>query len=587
MICCKKCGYRGAYTGRACPQCNEPVVLSEADIAEARRELEVALRAGDAETAVENFKLLSDFGDTAAQREYAKLLEKGSALVPRDVDKAGELFLAAAKKSDAYSAYRYSRIISRINEKISRFWLLFSAALGCEEAYLAAADTYAKAGQNAFANCYYYLSAEGGEADAIVKLATRYYNGDGIEKSEGAAKWYMDKFTFPPLHAIKLSYKLRGVKAEEPPRVTLDSYDGLLGELIEMAKALGFTSAVTKLYTMLAERGSHDAMCTLAEHYLSNPEEKNVDEAMRVLSHAAATGSERAYLTLGILYRDGTEIAKSLPLALDSFKHAAALGSAVAYEYMGDIYHAKEYDGRDIALACELYDRASAGGCESAGKKADGIRAAREGYFNRALAVEETDALEAFSNYYVSALMGYPMAFMKLGECYALGLGTEKSRRDAFVNYSKALALGVKEANLPLGVCYARGIGTAFSFELAVKHLTAALKDGEVRAKRELRRIYENKRRRLAEKMYSTAMRLIFNKKFTIAAQYLASAVKLSHARATYTLGALFEFGAGVKADRARAYELYNEAARLGFKDTRSAYKSFILKSVKKKPTAR
>ncbi|MBQ8688991.1 MAG: sel1 repeat family protein [Clostridia bacterium] len=581
MIRCKKCGYEGVYTGPVCPECHEKIVLSAAEIAEYRRELDVALRAGEEETVVENYMILADAGDTAAEREYAKLLEKGGP-VPRDIDRATEFFFRAAKKCDPYSAYRYSRLISRMSDELSKFWLLFSAALGCENAYLSAADYYAEQGKNVYANCYYYLAAAGGDSDAIVKLAMRYYNGDGIERSNEYAKWYMDKFTFPPLYALKLAYKLRAVKAEEPPRIVCEDYEGLIEGLIGQAKRLGFESAQTKLYVMLAEGGNPDRMCELAEHYLSCESEKNPQEAVRVLSHAAATGSARAYLMLGLMYRSGEHVKQNIRLALESFEHAASLGSTLAYEYMGDIYHHKDYHGRDVARACELFELAANGGSTTAAEKAREIRKSRENYFYRAAEAEDERPEDAFRDYSISALMGFPLGYLKVGECYALGIGTDVFRRGAFENYTKAVALGVTDAYLPLGVCYSRGIGTAFDFDLAVKYLTLAQNSGEQRARRELRRIYENKRRHLGDKLYSTAMRLIYNKKLIPAAKALANAMKLSHPKAIYTLGCLYEFGGGVSTDKTRAYQLYGEAAKRSFTDPRAKYKSTVLKMLKK-----
>ena len=581
MIYCKECGYEGIYTGLNCSQCGARIRLDEREILELKKEVKAAKEAGEYETVVENLLILADMGDTVGEREYAKLLEKGS-LVPRDIDLATDYFYRAAKKNDAISAYRYSRLVSRMNDAAGRFWLSFSAVLGCASAYLGAADNYAEIGKHEYANHYYYLAASGDDVDAIVKLATRYYNGEGIEQNESYAKWYMDKLTFPPLHAIKLAYKLRSVKASEAPAIACKNYVGMIRELLGEARRSGFQTAEAYLNGLLSERGDTDAMCELAEHLLFDENGKNPNEAIRVLTRAAAGGSARAYTMLGLVYRSGAVVPQNISLALDSFECAGKLGNAEAYELMGDIYHSKSYTGRDVAKAYELYELAAKGGVATADEKAATIRASREGYYYHATRDEDTDPERAFRGYAISAMMGCIPAMLKLAECYALGIGTKKDRSLAFEYYQKSVDAGLEEAYFPLGICYSRGVGVAFDFDKAVAHLTRAYKNGEERAKKELVRLYENKKRHFGNKLYSQAMRLIYQKKFAEAVKVLTVAIEFKHPKAVYTLGCLYEFGRGVACDKRYAYELYNAAEKLAFKDTRSKYKSNILRMIKK-----
>ena len=112
---------------------------------------------------------------------------------------AMDFYRRAAEKFDPYSAYKYSDLISRINEKVSRFWLEFSAFLDYSSAYLEAARSHIERGESQFANHYLYLASVYDDVDAIVLLAERYYKGEGIEKSPEIAKWYMDRLSFPPI----------------------------------------------------------------------------------------------------------------------------------------------------------------------------------------------------------------------------------------------------------------------------------------------------------------------------------------------------------------------------------------------------
>ena len=278
----------------------------------------------------------------------------------------------------------------------------------------------------------------------------------------------------------------------------------------------------------------------------------------------------------------GYDIKRDLGEALKHFKAARKLGKREAIELIGDIYHSKSYENRDVAHAYDLYREAEALGFESAGAKANGILSAREGYYYHATRAEETAPKDAFRGYAVATVMGHAPAMLKLAECYALGIGVKKNRKEAFLWYKKAYESGLDEANLPLGVCYARGVGVAFDHHLAIKHLAKAADLGDKRALGEIQRLNKNIRAKLTRRCYSTAMRLIFMGKYTAAKPHLDIAVQLRHPKATYTLGALYEFGRGVGADRKRAYSLYLEAEELGFADKRSTYKSRILRMLKK-----
>jgi TPR repeat protein len=249
---------------------------------------------------------------------------------------------------------------------------------------------------------------------------------------------------------------------------------------------------------------------------------------------------------------------------------------------MADIYHAKSNPERDVAYACELYEKAARGGSKSAEAKLDEIKSIRQDYFCRADALEESDPKTAYRYFAISTAMGYLPASIRLARAYAVGIGTEISRPDAFYWYKYAADAGLEDAYFPLGVCYARGVGTNFDYDLAMKYLGLAHSFGEMRAEREMRRIGENKRKRGLRKIYSTAMRLVYQKKFDVACEYLELASRLGNPRATYTLGCLYEFGRGVECDKSRAYALYDAAMRASFSDPRSSYKLTVLKMLKR-----
>ena len=242
MIVCKKCGNADVYTGAPCSSCGEKFALTEADVRNKQRELDIAIAERHYEDMLECYHLLADIGITEAEKEYAKILEKGQ-LTERNLDLAMKYFYKAAEKNDAYSAFRYSRLVSRENDAAARFWLFFSAVLGCIEAYPVAADEFSSLGYEEDATYFYYLAAISNDVDSIVTLAKRYMDGVGAPKSDGYAKWHMDKLRLPPFHAIKAAYKLRHAVSEEPPTPKPRDWDGLLRMLAFQAKRESYASA--------------------------------------------------------------------------------------------------------------------------------------------------------------------------------------------------------------------------------------------------------------------------------------------------------------------------------------------------------
>ena len=253
MIFCKRCGYEGVYTGKKCPDCLSDITLTPGELSEYERELGLAKERGEYETVVESTRILADFGNTDAEREYAIMLERGR-LVPRDLDKAMEYFCRAAEKQDAQAAFRYSRLISRVSDEAGGFWLCYSALLGYQEAFLPAAEEYDRLGKRDIANYYYYRAAACDEVDAIVALAEKYYNGDALEKSPEYAKWYMDKLRIPPIYAIKLAYKLRGEVSKEPPQLSQKTHTDIVTLLAGLAKRMQYDEAYFNLSKILMQK---------------------------------------------------------------------------------------------------------------------------------------------------------------------------------------------------------------------------------------------------------------------------------------------------------------------------------------------
>lgn len=583
MLVCRNCGFEGIFESHTCPRCHFPRPRDNEEIAKLRLSIEEAERCGNYEGKISLIKELISLGDAYGERELARLYEVGEHL-PRDIDKAMEHYRLGAMLLDGECAFRYSRLLSRMNTSLADFWLCFSSELAYTGAYLDTADVYRDAGNLTLEAYYLTLAEEKGNLDARVRLIEKYATNPENEVLSGYAKWYLDKFTFPPINALKLSYKLRSVKPIAPPTVEYDRKSHL-NSLLSSAKAYEIYPAVKYLSEELIALSDSDAPFTLAELYIRGQGvEKDIPRAIEIIKESAERKNPEAALALGIFYKQGELVNRDFDLALSYLNSAIEYGRDDAYFHIAEIYHDKDYSKRDIAYAYELYLLADRAGVPLAKEKAEKIAKLREEYFKRALSLEARGEFtkELYKAYGISAVMGYPLGALKLAECYALARGTSKNRREAFRWYKVALERGVKEAKLPIAVCYSRGFGTRFCYDLALYYLSSAIEDGERRAERELSKLLAKRERGVSNKIYSKAARLIYLKKYTLAKSVLNTAYSLGHPRATYLLGCLYEFGRGTATNKTRAYELYREAEALGFTDARAKYKSIILRLVKR-----
>lgn len=581
MIRCSNCGYVGAYITDSCPDCNKKYTLTQEEIEEKIDEINRAERARQYELVAEGHHILADLGRLESQKEYASMLEKGN-IVARDFDEAMKYYYMAAEKNDAFSAYRYALLADRANDKVAMFWLTYAAALGCVEAYPTLADKLARSGENEEANYYYALSAAYDDTDSVVTLAKRYYNGIGCEQNLPFAKWYMDKLTLPPIHAIKMAYKLRSVKGEDPGIPRHPDYSRMLRRLSVKAHDYGYKNAYHHILSILSDKGDMQARMILGMLYAEGTGcEQSTSMALSLLNSAAAHGNMEAYRHIGDIYLAGKLVNQDTEMALKCYQSAAGLGMTNAYETMGDIFYNGELIKRDVAKAIELYDMGAKEGHSSAKEKSDKLKRQREELFERAVAIESRAPIDAFRSYAISASMGYIPAYKHLARCFLNGRGIKKDRVQAYLWYQRAVENKDESALYEYGLCYSRGIGTAFDFKSAIKHLSVSARLGSQEAKAEIERLMNNKRKHLVQSVYSNAMQLLHQKKFEAAEELLRICLKFNHAKGIYTLGCMNEFGLGISTNREMAFRLYETAFELKFRDPRSVYKLRILRLIR------
>lgn len=593
MIECKSCQYKCDFSEKRCPVCGSYLVPDASEISSARTALDRAIADRDQSRILALRRFLADAGECESEREYAKLLERSGD--DGRIDDAMHYYKLAAEKNDPYSAYRYSRLVERLSDAHAKFWLRFSAVLGAVDAYPDVSELFSGEGNESAAAYYCSLAAACDDTDSIVNMAKRWYDGVGVEQSESYAKWCLDKLIIPPISAIKLAYKLRSVKAEEPIRLSFPEYDKYLRSLSDEAAKHGFDTARLYLTYAMYKRGSANAEVSLAMLLAEGVGcESKPDAAYKLLESAISRGNSAAAEYLGREHLSGRIFKKSPELALEFFGKAAELGHVGAYEEMGDIYHAGEVCEQNVARAIELYEMAAARGSLSADEKAKKLKEVRRDYYltgesiiNRTGSVSADEAFNCFRSLAIATAMGERRAPKLLAKCYACGFGTDKDRALAFFWFERAVEAGDKDAYLPLALCYSRGFGTSFSYKKAVKYLKAAANAGYAGAAEELNALYKRKLKKMVRSLYSRSVRLIYMHKYDEAAKLLSSFESLAYPKALYTLGCLYEFGRGVeKSDKAAANKYYDMAYRGSpafgsFDDKSSRYKLRLLKIIR------
>ncbi len=581
MIKCKNCGSENTGYYVICEECASEFKPSDEEIRQLISEAEEARDNSDYEMCVRIYKFLAELGVREGERELALMLEEGR-LLPRNIEMAMRYFCSAAKKGDEKAAYKYANLASATSTDAADFWLAYSAICGYHDAYADAAKMYSRHSDEITASYYIRLCAEAGEVDAIYEMARRHLYGIGVEQNEGIAKCYIDRIEKIPLFAAKLYRRLRGVKAPiQPTKLVFEKREKILRSLIAEAKKQKFRAVLTRLAEIYSKIDTPDANVDIANLYIEGIEfPKDVERGIALLEEAMNSGSAVGACYLGDLFANGEQVERDVERALGYYKKAVRLGGDGVYETLGDVY----YDGRLTepmpVLALALYTKGMNEGSKSCEKKAKQIKSEREKNYIEACKIEKASPEEAFPLLVKSVNAGYNLAHAKIAYYYECGIGTKVNGKAAFEHYKTAYELGDVRATEGLGRCYARGIGVAFNFNTASKYLSEAKSAGSAGADRELYRIYENKKRHMTRSLYSTAMRLFYNKKFELALDMLKTCMSFGLPEAVYSIGCLYEFGIILPADRQTARKYYDKAAELGYSG-KGAHKQKILKMSK------
>lgn len=268
--------------------------------------------------------------------------------------------------------------------------------------------------------------AENGYATAQHKLGSYYESGYKIKQSyERAAYWYKKAFDNGALEAL---ISLANIKE------VVQDYEEAMS-----------------LYCEAAGLGNEDAKYKIAKLYaVGKGVEKSDTEVIRWLKQYRHTGS--GFYSIGQLFYDGTETAKSYEDAIIWWKLAADENHAYAKYMLGICYENGEGIEQSYEEAAKWYKKSIDTGCIEA-------RVSLGRLYEKGYGVEQSYE-EAIKLYNAAAEYKNIKAMCCLGDCYRYGLGVKRSYNDTVKWYkmaSKHYGKDAQEAKMLLAAIYEDG----------------------------------------------------------------------------------------------------------------------------------
>lgn len=571
MVTCLRCGKADTYRSPVCPHCGTPYVFSDEDI-EAR--LSAVRRGGRRkdDAYAESCHILADLGRPEGVRLYGALLEQMG-----HVDHAVGLYRAHAD-ADPYAAYRYAIHARHTDAQQSFFRLRFASYFGCEESFEPMAEAFAERSQTERAMYFFRLASDRGSRTASIALA-RLYIDRAKEDDLGYARYMLGRTSLASLRTPRLYAKVKACAPIEPPLPDDTFRIPALYELANEAERLGERSVYATLCERLLSMGRTDMQATVARLLIAGDGcPQDVTRGLSLLHALSDRGDTAAAIRLGDLYQKGSPIPKDYARALTYYQRAAEFGDGRGYERLGDYYRAGVEDRPRIARAIELYEQGAAHGSTDAARKARDLKAQREHYYTRAMNERDSSPKDAYRHFVAAADMGYLPAEVRIGDCYLVGIGVPVNRRRAFLWYKYAAEHKNEEAYYPLAMCYSRGVGTPFNYREALTYLRRAHALGCEPAMEEATRLLEARRKKKERALHACVCELLYQGKAAEAAPLAELSAGLGNGKALYTLGAMYEFGIGVRSDGQTAADLYARAEEAGFTDERAHLKRILLR---------
>lgn len=227
-----------------------------------------------------------------------------------------------------------------------------------------------------------------------------------------------------------------------------------------------------------AARGGHvRSMAQLGDaYYRGDGVEADGAQAVRWWRRAARAGDVEATRQVGFAYQRGVGVWRDMPTALAWWRRAAQAGDVEAMVSLGTAYSEGDGVPVDRLEGWRWWSRARERGSLEAGALMEAA-GQPEGWLTREFPAKYRDAAEA----------GDAAACVRLGMCYALGVGTEPDPARALRWFERAAAQRHPAGLHALGQCYALGLGVERDGERAAALFREAAALGSEAARQALR----------------------------------------------------------------------------------------------------
>ncbi len=318
----------------------------------------------------------------------------------------------------------------------------------------------------------YRMSADKGDVNGRLKLATFYYLGIGAEKNYTKAfDLYRDiahgERNGIAFYAMGICY-LHGNGVDQNYQNAFESFK--LSS--EIGSDIGKIGLATCYYNGIGIEKNYDEAFRLYNESLQNDRtgrafraigiyydmgigvEKDVQKAFDYFRIAAARGDIGGKLKLAAYYYDGFGVAQDYKKAIELFTDIAQDDeSGQAFRMLGSCYEYGHGVEKNPQKAFEYYKL-------SAGRNDVGGRLKVASCYGEGIGVEQnhTKAFELFSDVEQYDESGW--ALRALGIYYKLGIGVEQNFPKAFICFKDSAGKGDSAGRVNLGICYFYGTGT-------------------------------------------------------------------------------------------------------------------------------
>ncbi|MDO6712623.1 hypothetical protein Q4567_17955 [Aliiglaciecola sp. 2_MG-2023] len=371
---------------------------------------------------------------------------------------------------------------------------------------------------------WYQQAAEQGDPNALYNVALAYRFARGVSRDLSQAIEYFQKSMDAGFHLA--GCRLGDLYADE---VEIRNYD-----------------LATQFYKQVIDdpesNANEVASCAYGLAFIEIDHYQDIAQGINRFKQAASLGDKDAMFELGIIYREGELVEKSISQSIEYYVQAVNHGSFRAAANLGYMYEHGESVAVDYEKAASFY-QFSANGGNSTGQNnyATSLR-----YGNGV----EKDLKAAVEWYQKSVSQRNGYAAENLADIYYFGELGESDYKQACDYYEKAVEFGVEHVLYDVGYCYFYGEGREQNIDKGLKLFEQSAAKNNQNALVELGYIYASGEVVAADPQKSES--------------YYIIAYAMQNPDAAFGLAQLHETEKGLKKDLVLSTVYYEQSAKWG-----------------------